>query len=160
MTGLFLACTGLMAFGLYLEHAQGLEPCPLCMSQRLFFVLSGLLALVAALHNPLRGGLRAYAAAIFVSSACGLGLAWRQLWLQSLPPGEAPACGPSLEYMFDALPFMEALELLMMGDGNCAEVTWTLFGISIPGWSLMAFAGFMIAAIVISLMPADDAGSQ
>jgi disulfide bond formation protein DsbB len=116
------------------------------MTQRLFFVLSGILGLAAFLHNPGATGMRIYGVLTAVAAASGAGFASRQLWLQSLPEDQVPACGPSLEYMFDALPFMEAFELLLKGDGNCAEVVWDLFGISIPGWSLIAFIGILVLA--------------
>jgi disulfide bond formation protein DsbB len=143
---LFLGCVGLMSFGYYLQYVENLEPCPLCMTQRLFFVLSGILGLAAFLHNPGATGMRIYGVLTAVAAASGAGFASRQLWLQSLPEDQVPACGPSLEYMFDALPFMEAFELLLKGDGNCAEVVWDLFGISIPGWSLIAFIGILVLA--------------
>jgi disulfide bond formation protein DsbB len=71
----------------------------------------------------------------------------RQLYLQSLPAEQAPACGPGLGYMLENFPFMQALEIMLKGDGNCATVVWTFIGISIPGWTLIAFIG--LAAISI-----------
>lgn len=136
-----------MGFGYYLQFVENLEPCPLCMTQRLFFILCGSLGLAAFAHNPNITGKRIYALLISFSACCGIGFASRQLWLQSLPKDQVPACGPSLDYMFDVLPFMEAFELLLKGDGNCAEVTWSLFDISIPGWSLAAFAGMLVVGV-------------
>ncbi len=141
---LFLFCCGLMAYGFYLEYVEGLEPCPLCMTQRLFIVLCGALGLLAFLHNPAALGLKIYAFFITLSGLLGAATAGRQLWLQSLPADQVPACGPSLGYMFEVLPFTDALKTLMMGDGNCAEVVWTFLGLSMPGWTLICFSGFAL----------------
>lgn len=146
---LFLVCAGLLAYALYLEHFQNLEPCPLCMTQRIFFVLCGLFGLIAALHHPAQTGTRVYAGLIGASAAGGAAIAGRHLWLQSLPPGEAPACGPSLGYMFDTFPLGEAIELLLKGDGNCAEVSWSFLGITMPGWALVWFVAIILLAFVL-----------
>lgn len=68
----------------------------------------------------------------------------RQLWLQSLPPDQVPACGPALDYLFENFPLMEVLSVMLRGDGNCAEVSWTFLSISIPGWTLVAFIGLAL----------------
>jgi disulfide bond formation protein DsbB len=68
----------------------------------------------------------------------------RHLWLQSLPTDLAPACGPTLSYLLEAVPVMEALSVLLQGDGNCAKSLWLFLGLTIPGWSLIAFSGFFL----------------
>lgn len=136
----FLGCATLLAVGLYLEHVEGLEPCPLCVVQRVAFVAVGLVALIAALHGPQRGGRRVYAGLTLLFAAGGAATAGRQIWLQTLPPDQLPACLPSLDYMLEALPFQDILRLLLHGTADCAEVTWSLLGLSIPEWSLLAFA--------------------
>ncbi len=153
---LFLFCCGLMAYGFYLQYVEGLQPCPLCMTQRLFIVLCGLFGLLAFLHNPARMGIRIYAFFITLSGLFGAGFAGRQLWLQSLPADQAPACGPSLEYMFDVLPFTEAMQALMMGDGNCAQVVWTFLGLSMPGWTFICFSGFAVFGLWTMLRRTSD----
>ena len=124
---------------LFLQEALGLAPCPLCITQRGFVVLVGLFALVAFLHNPAGTGRRIYAALCTVAAIAGAAVAGRHVWLQSLPPEQAPACGPSLEYMLDTLPLSETFALVMMGDGNCAETQWTFLGMSIPMQTLLLF---------------------
>lgn len=148
---LFLFCCGLMTYGFYLEYVEGLEPCPLCMTQRVCFVWCGAFGLLAFLHNPASMGVRVYAFFVLLGGLSGAGFASRQLWLQSLPADQAPACGPSLEYMFDVLPFTEALKTLLMGDGNCAEVVWRFLGLSMPGWTLICFLGFAAFGAVYML---------
>lgn len=144
----FLACAALLAFGLYLEHVEGLEPCPLCVVQRIEFIGVGLTCLVAAMHGPQRLGRRLYAGLTLLFGAAGIASAGRQIWLQGLPPDQLPACLPSLEYMMEALPFQDIVRLMLHGTADCAEVTWTLLGLSIPEWSLLAFAGFAAVALL------------
>ena len=129
----------------YLDGVLGLEPCPLCITQRVFVVGSGLFSLAAAIHHPGVMGRRIYAALALLFAALGAAVAGRHVWLQSLPEGQVPACGPSLEYMLDTLPFRETLELVLMGDGNCAEVVWTFLGLSIPQQALLLFTGLVAA---------------
>ncbi len=146
------ACAGLLLYALYTEHYQGLIPCPLCMTQRLFYLLVGLTALAGAIHAPDTAGTRYYCLAATGFSIGGAIFAGRQVWLQHLPADQVPACGPSLEYMFDVLPFSEALRTLMMGDGNCAEVQWTFIGLSMPEWSLLMFAGMALGLLFVAAM--------
>lgn len=134
-----LAVAAMMAVALYMEHAMGLEPCPLCVSQRIFVILVGVWALVAFLHHPGRIGRSLYAGLGVLSAMAGGAVSSRQLWLQSLPASEVPACGPGVDYILDTFPLLDALRVMLTGDGNCAEVAWSLFGISIPGWTLIGF---------------------
>ena len=134
-------CAALIAIALYMQYAMDLKPCYLCILQRGFVLAIGLVLLIAAIHNPARGGQRVYSGLGMLTALGGSGFSLRQLWLQSLPKDLVPACGPPPEYLFDALPFKEALGLMFRGDGNCAEIQWSLFGISIPGYTLMAFTG-------------------
>ena len=80
-------------------------------------------------------------------AAAGAGIAGRQIWLQSVPADELPACLPSLDYMLEALPFQEIVGLLLHGTAECAKISWTLFGMSIPEWSLLAFVGMLLLAL-------------
>ncbi|MEX1031846.1 MAG: disulfide bond formation protein B [Cellvibrionaceae bacterium] len=139
--GVFLACVGLMAYALYSQEVLGLHPCPLCITQRGFVILTGLFALIAFIHNPGASFRRIYAGLGMLAAAAGAVVAGRHLQLQNLPADQVPACGPGLEYMFNTFPFMEAVSVLFRGDGNCAEVDWELLGLSMPGWVLIAFLG-------------------
>lgn len=143
---IFIGCVLLILVGVYLEHVMKLAPCPLCITQRAFIDVVGLLALVAFIHNPGLTGRRAYAIAGVVAAVIGACFAMRQLWLQSLPADQVPACGPPLAYMFEVFPFLDAFKMLLQGDGTCAEVHKVL-GLSIPGWTLIAFIGLAIINI-------------
>ncbi|MWV10570.1 disulfide bond formation protein B [Pseudomonas sp. R-28-1W-6] len=140
----FLGCLGLMGGALYLEHVVGLEPCPMCIVQRVCVILFALVCLVAAIHGPARLGQRLYAGLALLFALVGAATAGRQIWLQSVPPDQLEACLPSLEFMLDALPLQEIVRLVFHGTADCAEVTWTLFGLSVPEWSLLAFIGMIL----------------
>ncbi len=136
---LFVGCISLIGVALFMEHQMGLEPCPLCILQRVMVILTGLVALVAAIHNPEVFGIKVYGGLVILSAATGGGVSARQLWLQSLPEDEVPACGASLDYMLDVFPLTDVLSMVLSGDGTCAEIVWTFLGISIPGWTLVGF---------------------
>lgn len=135
-----VACALLIAIALYMQHVMGLEPCYLCITQRVFIILIGAVGLLAFLHNPASS--RIYGVLLALFGLAGSFFAGKQLWLQSLPEDQVPACGPPADYLFQVFDFSEALSMLLQGDGNCAEVHWTLLGVSIPGWTLLAFIGF------------------
>lgn len=137
----------MMAVALYMEHGWGLEPCPLCISQRVFVILVGVWALIAWLQNPGRTGRRIYSVLGMLFALAGGAVSARQVWLQSLPEDEVPACGPGIDYILDTFPFMDALRVMLVGDGNCAEVSWSLLGISIPGWTLIGFIVLLAANV-------------
>ena len=109
------------------------------MTQRISVGAWGVVALPAMLHNPAGWGNRCYAALCGLCAAGGGAVAGRHVWLQHLPPDQVPACGPSLEYMLETLPFSETLSIVLMGDGNCAETMWTFMGLSIPEQTLILF---------------------
>lgn len=146
-------CAFLMAVALYMEHVMALEPCPLCLLQRAAVIAVGLVALVAAVHAPGRLGIRVYAGLAGFAGLCGAGLAARQVWLQSLPADQVPACGPGLDYLLEVFSFTEVLAMVLQGDGSCAEVVWRFAGLSIPGWTLVGFLGLVALAGFQALRP-------
>ncbi|MEO0442646.1 MAG: disulfide bond formation protein B [Pseudomonadota bacterium] len=144
---LLLICLGsviLIAIALYMQYFMDLIPCALCMTQRVFVIAVGVVALLAWIHQPGIMGIKIYAIVGGLLAIAGGAFSIRHLWLQSLPEDLAPACGPSLGYLMDNFPLMEALTVLLQGDGDCAEVSWDLFGITIPGWTLVAFIGLFL----------------
>lgn len=150
--GLFiLAVVSLLFARLYLEAFLDLAACPLCMTQRAFVLLWGVIALLAVLHNPPGWGRRVYAVLCGLAAIGGGAVAARHVWLQHLPEDQVPACGPSLEYMLDTLPFSETISLVLMGDGNCAEISWTFLGLSIPEQTLLLFTGAALVCLWLAL---------
>lgn len=141
---IFTGCLLLILIALYMQHVMDLNPCYLCITQRVFVILTGIIGLLAFLHNR---GQRLYGALISLSALGGAFFSSKQLWLQSLPEDQVPACGPPAEYLFDVFSFSEALGMLLRGDGNCAEIQWTMLGLSIPGWTLICFLGLAALGI-------------
>ena len=135
--GGFLACAGMMAYALYAEHALLMEPCPLCVFQRMATIALGIVFLAAALHDPRGSGRRIYAGLAAAAGLTGMGIAGRHVWLQSLPPDKVPACGPGFDYIIDSFPLSEALRLIFTGSGECATVDWQFLGLSMPAWVLI-----------------------
>jgi disulfide bond formation protein DsbB len=144
----FIGCLLILAGALYLEHGVGLEPCPLCIVQRICVMIFGAICLLAALHGPGRLGQRLYAILLLLVAGSGAGTAARQVWLQSVPADQLPACIPPLDYLMDSLPFQEVVRVVLHGSADCAEVSWTLFTLSIAEWSLLAFAGMLAFSLV------------
>jgi disulfide bond formation protein DsbB len=134
---LALLLAGGMAGGAqFIEHVLKQDPCPLCLMQRIWTLLAGSVVLVALCHSLTS---RAYPLALFACSAIGGGFSIRQLWLQSLPPDAVPSCGPDMDYMLEVFPASDILKAMTFGTGNCAEVGWTLLGLSLAAWALVGF---------------------
>ncbi len=138
-------CGFLLVGALIMEYHYGLVPCPLCLMQRLWFAAVGLLALVALFHNPRLG---IYPVLTGLAAICGASFAIRQLWLQSLPADQVPACGPDIDYMIQAFPMADVVSAMMNGTGDCAEVVWQFLGISIPGWALIGFITLLALCVM------------
>lgn len=136
----------LLGYGYWLQFYGGLEPCPLCIFQRIAFISIFAVCLVAAIHGPRGRGRIAYGTLTFLAAAAGAGVAIRHLWLQNLPPDQVPACGPGLDYLMDAFPLAQVVRMAFTGSGECAEIDWVFLGLSMPGWSLVWFILFAIGA--------------
>ena len=144
---LFLYPVGLLAYGYYLQFAVGLEPCPLCIFQRLAYMAVAAFGLVGLLHGPEGIWLRIYSSGAFLAAIIGAGIAGWQIYLQHLPAEQVPECGPGLDYMLDVFPLTETIKMAFAGSGECAEVDWTFLGLSIAEWSLPCF--LFIAAVTL-----------
>jgi disulfide bond formation protein DsbB len=145
----FLISAALIATALIMQYALKLEPCPLCIFQRVFVIALGGIALVAAIHDPRLMGRRVYGVLIVVFGVLGMIVAGRHVWLQSLPADQVPECGPGLEYMLNAFPLTEVLSLVFRGSGECADVQWVFLGLTIPGWTLVIFTAFTIFGLLL-----------
>ena len=137
----FLACVGMMGFALYAQHGLLLDPCPLCILQRFAVIGLGIVFLLAAFHNPVGFGRYLYAGLLLLIAAGGATVAGRHAWLQRLPEDQLPACGPGLDYMWENFPFAEAINMVFMGSGECAEIVWQFLGLSMPEWVLINVIG-------------------
>ncbi len=134
----FLACACLLAYAYYAQYVMHLEPCPLCIFQRIGVFILGVMFLIAALHDPVAFGRRAYAALVAVAALATIGVAARHLYIQSLPPDAVPACGASLDFMVKIFSLSEVLVKVLKGDGECAKVTWEFLGLAMPAWVLIS----------------------
>jgi disulfide bond formation protein DsbB len=134
----FIVCAALMAYALYAQHALGLEPCPLCIFQRVAVICAGVLFLIAALHNPARTGARVYGVLLLIAALVGVLISSRHIWIQAQPPGTVAACGASLDYLMEIMPVTEVITKVLTGSGECGRVDWTLLGLSMPYWVLFA----------------------
>jgi len=149
----FLGCVGLLSVALYMEHKMLLDPCPLCIFQRVMVLATGIVSLLAAIHGPKELGIKIYGGLMIVTAVIGGAISTRQLWLQSLPADEVPACGASLDYLMDVFPLTEVLSMVLTGDGSCAEVAWRFLGLSIPGWTLVGFIALVCIGIFQIIRP-------
>jgi protein dithiol:quinone oxidoreductase len=148
----FLACAGMLAFGYYLEFAVGLEPCPLCILQRIMLLATGVAFLAAAIHHPARRvGARIYAGAIVLCAVTGAAVSARHSWIQHLPEDQRPACGPSLDFMLSTFGPVKSLGRILRGSGECGKVDWTLLSFSIPEWTLAAFLALAAWGVFLAL---------
>jgi disulfide bond formation protein DsbB len=142
---LIVAITGfLLAGALVMEHVFAMDPCPLCLMQRVWFAIAGLLSLGALIHSP-RWGI--YPLLTILAALAGGAFSIRQLYLQSLPEDQIPACGPDITYMLENFPLSDVLAAMTHGTGDCAAVVWR-FGLTIPGWALVGFACIVVLAVI------------
>jgi disulfide bond formation protein DsbB len=146
----FIISFGVVGIALYLQQQHNLEPCPLCIFQRIAFMVLGLLFLIAALHNPARTGRRVYGLLQFIAAAVGIGIAARHTWIQANPDKVMTECGAGMGYMFENFPLERALTWVFKGTGECTAMDWSMFGLTIPQLSLIAFVGLALFAIVLA----------
>jgi disulfide bond formation protein DsbB len=148
----FMMCVVMIGTALFFfQRFLGLEPCPLCILQRVVVMSLGMVLLVAAIHGPNGWGNRIYGGLITLIAGSGAAIAGRHVWLQSLPADQVPECGPTLDYILETFPLSKALQLVLHGSGECAKVEWQFLGLSIPGWTLIAFSGFILFGLMLLL---------
>ena len=136
----FLICAALLAYAIYLQLHDGLEPCPLCIFQRIAFAALGLLFLLGALLAPRRpGGRRVLGGVTLVAALAGIGVAGRHVWLQVMPRDAMSSCGPPLSFLSETMGPFEVLRTVLTGTGDCGAVDWRFLGLTMPMWSLVWF---------------------
>jgi disulfide bond formation protein DsbB len=145
------ACTAMLAFGLYLQHGVGLEPCPMCIVQRYALVLVVVIAGITAFAHR-RGLLTAGAGLMALISGLGAFVAARQSFLQWYPPQEA-SCGRDLYGMIETFPLKRAIPMIFKGSGDCTKIDWTFLGLSIANWSFVCFAGIAVVGLLLVFRP-------
>jgi len=133
----FVACAALVTYALYTQFYQGLEPCPLCIFQRIGVALLGLVFLAAAIHNPRGRGGAVYACLLGAAALATLGVAARHAYVQSLPPGSLPSCGAPLGSLLKFMPLWQVIRKVLTGSGECGVVSWRFLGLAMPAWVLI-----------------------
>ena len=152
MLAVVLACAGLLAFAVYMQLALGLEPCPLCIYQRLAFAALGIVALLACLHGPAnRPGRWTYVVLALVPALIGTGVAGRHVWVQSLPPDVMSSCGPPLSFLSQSMGPLEVFRTVLTGTSNCGDIDWTFLGLSMPMWCLVWFVLLSLWLVSVGL---------
>ena len=142
-----LTTIAMIGIALFFQYYMELDPCPLCIVQRVVVMVLGGIFLMALLHGPKGWGKRVYGLLLTLASLAGLAVAGRHTWLQHLPEDQVPECGPGLEFWMNNLPANEVIQKVFQGSGECAEVVWTFMGLSIPELSLIAFGIFLIYSL-------------
>jgi disulfide bond formation protein DsbB len=147
----FLACAALLGYAFHTQFrdVNPLDPCPLCIFQRVAFFALGIVFLVGALHGPAsRAWRRFYGIAALLAAGAGIAVAGRHVWITHLPADQVPSCGAPFEFMRESMGTFQLIQKVMTGSGECAKVDWTFLGLSMPAWSLIwllalaAWAGF------------------
>lgn len=143
-------CIGSLGFAyFYLEQKLGLAPCPLCVLDRIVFVAISLCLLIGFIHNPQVIGRRIYAGISLLLSLTGIGLATQHIYLQSLPPEQTPGCLPDLSYMLEQFPLLETMQMILSSAGECAQISWTFLGLSIPQQTLLVFFVLLVLSLAL-----------
>ena len=145
-----ICVSSLLIAKFYFEDYLGLEPCYLCITQRAFIAIAGLLFFIWAAQDPKRLGARIYALLVLSATSAGAYFSLKQLYLQSLPEEQVPQCGPPVDYLFETFSNFEVIAMLLRGDGNCAKIQWEFLSITMPGWVLLIFI-ILIAATILNL---------
>ena len=153
LSGLLVCIASLLFAVFYLERVLYLDPCPLCILDRVVLVALGLVFAIALAHNPGPAFSRFYGLLASALSLTGVGRAARHIWLQALPANEVPACGPDLYFMLETLPVLDTIRTILMGSGSCAEIQWTLAGLTLPQQTLLLFAGLLALSVILTLKP-------
>jgi disulfide bond formation protein DsbB len=156
-----VACAAMLGYALYAEKVLHLDPCPLCMFQRVGVAGLGLAFLLAAIHDPVsRTGARAYAVLVVLAAAFPAYVAGRHVYIQSLPEGSVPACGATLDYMLEVFPLLEVVKKVLTGGGECAKIDWSFLGLSMPAWVLVMVIGLAGVGLFANLRQSSARGSS
>jgi disulfide bond formation protein DsbB len=139
----------MLAFGLYLQHVVGLEPCPMCIVQRYALLLVALVAGLTALFSG-RAVLMLGSGLLLFSAGLGAFVAARQSWLQWYPP-EVASCGRDFYGMIETFPLQRAIPMIFKGSGDCSVIDWTFLGLSIANWSFLSFVAICLIALALML---------
>ena len=142
-----VACVAMLAFGMYLQHVVGLEPCPMCIVQRYALIGVAIFTGLASARGQ-KGWWLSWSVLALIMSGFGAFVAARQSWLQWYPP-EIATCGRDLYGMIENYPISRSIPMIFRGSGDCTAIDWTFLGGSIANWSFICFVGFGAVLLVL-----------
>ena len=149
----FLICAGAMGFALYLEFGLHLEPCRMCIFQRVAMIGTGFFFLLGFIHGPKAWGRWVYSVLAMLTTILGALIAARHVWLQSLPEDQVPACGGTLSWLLSSgMPINEVVMMVLKGDGDCAKIVGEWLGITLPGWTMIGFIALFGYALSLPIL--------
>jgi len=147
----FLICAGLLAYAFYSQFVMNVEPCPLCIFQRVGVAAMGVVFLIAGLHHPKGWGRYVYAVLIGIAAAATVGVAADHLYVQNLPEGAVPSCGAPLGMLFKFSPWLDVIKKVLTGSGECHEVNWQFLGLAMPAWVLIWALALGVAGVLLNV---------
>ena len=153
-----LTCAALLGYALFVQYGLALEPCPLCILQRVAVIAAGVFFLAALAHDPGDRGARVYGVLVDLAAVAGILIAARHMWIMAQPPGTVAECGASLDYMLDVLPLHEVLAKVLAGSGECARLDWQFLGLNMPTWVLISLVGVGTWGVVVNWFGKKAAG--
>jgi protein dithiol:quinone oxidoreductase len=142
-----IVCAVLYSYALYVQFALNIEPCPMCIFQRIVFIVMGIVFLVGAIQNPRDNGRKIYGLVLLLAAFVGIGIAARHIWIQHQPPDPFAGCAPGWNYMISNFPLSKALKMAFTGSADCSQITWTFLGLSMPVWTLVCYALLGVGAV-------------
>lgn len=146
----FVLCFGIVVLALVIQTTYKLEPCPLCISQRMIFMGLGMLFLIAAFFNPMSILKKILAVLQVLTALGGAGVAIRHWYLQANRESMVADCGVGFDYMFENFPLQKAFKLLFRGTGDCAAIDWTFLSLTLPQLGLISFLSFAVYAVYLA----------
>ena len=142
-----VACFATVALALVNQTKYNLEPCPLCITQRLFFMGLGVLFLIGAFVKPASLLQKIFTFLQVATALGGAGWAIRHWYLQAHKGEIIADCGVGFDYMFENFPLKKMFTLIFKGTGDCAAIDWTFLGLTLPQLALITFIAFAIYAV-------------
>ena len=147
----FAICAAMLAYAYYVQFNLGIEPCPLCIFQRIAVIVMGVFFLIGALHSPKATGRRVYALLVLLGACAGIAIAAYHVWVQHQPPNPLAGCTPGWNYWVEnfsvSYAWSKTMQAAFTGHADCAEVNWTFLGLSMPFWTLVSFVALGAGAI-------------
>ena len=147
----FIACAALLGYAYYSQFVLGLEPCPLCIFQRIGIFAIGVVFLVAAAHGARGWGRYVYGTLIGIASLATIGVSARHIWVQAQPPGSVPSCGAPLDVLWKFTPVFDVIKKVLTGGGECQEVNWRFLGLAMPAWVLIAAVALGVFGVLVNV---------